>query len=122
MKLILTSLCLLALTAGVVLAADVNGSWKASVPGRDGATFDMTFTFKADGEKLTGTVGSAMGETSITDGKVTGDKITFKVKLEFQGNSMVINYEGAVSASEIKFKSTREGSDRPPREFVAKKI
>ncbi len=122
MKIVLTTLCLLALCAGVTLAADVNGSWKASVPGRDGQTFDLTFTFKADGEKLTGTAGSRMGETNISDGKIAGDNITFKLKLEFQGNAVVINYEGAVSASEIKFKSKREGSDQPPREFVAKKV
>lgn len=37
-------------------AADITGKWVADVPGRNGTT-QMTFDLKADGKKLTGTVG-----------------------------------------------------------------
>jgi hypothetical protein len=112
----------LVLAAGMALAADITGAWKASVPGRDGNTMEMTFNLKADGSNLTGNVASQMGETPITSGKISGDTITFKIKREFNGNEFIMNYEGKVSGNEIKFKSTREGSDRPPREFTAKKV
>jgi len=110
-----------ALCAGVALAADPSGVWKASMPGRDGGTMEMTFTLKAEGEKVTGTVGSQWGDTEITEGKVAGDTVSFKVKREFGGNQMTITYTGKVAGSEIQFKSVVEGSERPPREFVAKK-
>jgi hypothetical protein len=110
-----------ALCAGLALAADPSGVWKASVPGREGATMEMTFTLKAEGEKLTGSIGSQWGDTEITDGKVAGDTISFKVKREFGGNQMTLTYTGKVAGDEIQFKSVVEGSERPPREFVAKK-
>ncbi len=107
----------------VVLAADASGVWKAQMPGRDGQTREVTFKFKVDGDKLTGTMSGMMGgqDVEIQEGKVAGDTITFKVKREFQGNAMVMLYEGKMAGDEIKFKQTREGSDRPPREFTAKR-
>ena len=122
MKKLAGILMLLALAAGWALAADVTGAWKASIPGRGGNAMETTFNLKAEGSNLTGNVATERGETPITDGKINGDTITFKVKREFNGNTMIMNYEGTVSGNEIKFKTTREGSDRPPREFVAKKV
>lgn len=110
----------LALTLAV-WAADVSGKWVAQVPGREGATREMTFTFQVDGETLTGTIGSARGETAISEGKISGDNISFSVTMEFGGNSVKLLYKGVVSGSEIKFTSQREGSDRT-REFTAKKV
>src|SRR5947208_2692478 len=50
-------LVLVALFAMVASAADVNGTWKASIETPNG-NFEQTFTFKADGNKLTGKVSS----------------------------------------------------------------
>ena len=124
MKTLWMCILILALAAGTVLAADVTGAWKATMTGRQGQTFETTFTFKVDGEKLTGSVSNPRGggQTEISDGKVSGDTISFKVTREFGGNSMVFKYEGTVSGDEIKFKQTMEGGDRPPREFTAKKV
>ena len=111
---------LFALTAICALAADVTGTWTAKVEGREGRTMEMTLNLKADGNQLTGTMSGARGgETAISDGKINGDVITFKVKREFQDRSFVMNYEGKVAGDEIKFKQTMEGGDRPPREFTA---
>ncbi|MGE5568588.1 MAG: hypothetical protein ACM3S5_06065 [Rhodospirillales bacterium] len=121
MRNLLSIMIVLTLAAGMALAADVTGTWKASMPGRDGATMETTFNLKAEGNTLTGAVVTQRGETPISDGKISGNTISFKVKREFGGNEMIMLYEGVVSGNEIKFKTTREGSDRPPREFVAKK-
>lgn len=117
----MTCAIVFALCAGAALAADPTGTWKASVPGREGAMMETTFTLKAEGAKLTGKVSNQFGDSEITDGKVAGANITFKVKREMGDRTMIMVYEGAVAGSEIKFKSTVEGMDRPPREFVAKK-
>jgi len=119
-----TLFCAIALALVVVataVAADVAGKWVAQVPGRGGQTVDTTFNFKVDGDNLTGTVGSPMGELQIQEGKVTGDAISFKVKMEFGGNAVVMLYTGKVSRSEIKFTRKREGGERPPQEFTAKR-
>ena len=115
-RLVLLS-CALALAA---LAADVTGKWTYEMQGRNGA-MTGTLNLKADGDKVTGTVSGRGGETEISDGKIDGDTVTFTVVREFNGNKVNMKYTGKVSEDGIKFKVEAEGSDRPPREFVAKK-
>jgi opacity protein-like surface antigen len=112
----------LALVAVVqAAAADVSGKWTAQVPGRQGQTREQTFTFKVDGEKLTGSVSGMQGnENPISDGKISGNDISFTVAMSFQGNEVKMNYKGTVSGDEIKFTRTREGSDQK-QEFTAKR-
>ena len=116
-----TLLCGL-LLAGVSMAADITGKWIATMPGRDGNTREVVYNLKADGATLTGTTTGMGGqEVKITDGKIEGDNVSFKTKVELNGNEMVMVYKGVVSGNEIKFTQTREGGDRPPREFTAKR-
>lgn len=105
-------------------AADVNGKWVAQVPGRGGQTREQTFTLKADGGKLTGTVSGMQGETPIADGVVKGDDISFTQTFTPPngGNAIKVIYKGKVSGDEIKFTRTREGSDQPGQEFTAKRV
>lgn len=102
-------------------AADVSGKYVAQVPGRGGETREVTITLKAEGDKLSGTISGRQGDTPISDGKVSGDEISFIVKQNFQGNEVKANYHGKVSGDEIKFTRTFEGGNRPPVEFTAKK-
>ena len=114
---------LAALTVLIALsawAADVSGKWIAEVPGRDGQTRNTTFNFKAEGEKLTGTMTAFQNEVEIKDGTVKGDSISFKVNMQFGGNPAVLVYDGKISGDEIKFTRKREGSDRS-QEFIAKR-
>jgi len=115
---------LLGIFAFAASAADVTGKWTAQVPGRGGNTTENTFVFKVDGAKLTGTMDAGRGgPAEITDGKVSGDDISFTVVRNFGGNDMKFVYKGKVSGSEIKFTRTMEGMDNapPPTEFTAKK-
>lgn len=109
-------------------AADVNGKWVAQVPGFQGDTFEITFNFKAEGEKLTGTIGSPMGEREFTEGKISGDNISFVLVLSPPGGegSFKIVYKGKVSADRIQFTQSFEGGPGggegfPPVEYVAKR-
>lgn len=88
-----------ALFAVPSFAADVNGRWEGTVSGPNG-DFQLTFNFKAEGAKLTGTVESPNGEIPIEDGKVEGDHISFKT--HFDDNE--INHEGTVSGDTIQLK------------------
>lgn len=103
----------------VLFAADVAGKWVAQVPGRDGQTREQAITFAVDGDKLSGTMAGGPGpEAKIEDGKIEGDKLSFKVTREMGGNSVTWTYKGVIAGDEIKF--TREGG-RAPQEFVAKR-
>jgi hypothetical protein len=116
-RLILLS-CALAVAA---FAADVTGKWTYEMQGRNGA-MTGTLNLKADGNTVTGTVSGRGGDTEISDGKIDGDTVTFTVVREFNGNKATMKYNGTVTGDGIKFKVEREGSDRPPQEFVAKKV
>lgn len=102
-------------------AADVSGQWTAEVPGRQDQTMSYTFDFKAEGEKLTGTITTPRGESPISDGKVSGDEISFTQTLEFGGNEVKFLYKGKVAGDEIKFTREREGGQGRAREFTAKR-
>ena len=110
----------LLLAAVAAFAADVNGKWAAQVAGRGGQMQDVTFNFKADGDQLSGTVTGRRGEMNISDGKVSGDEISFTQVMEFNGNQVKLVYKGKVSGDEIKFTRQREGGERA-QEFTAKR-
>jgi|ERR1041385_2708471 hypothetical protein len=116
--------------AFAAMAADVTGKWTYEQPGRGGNPGrPVTITLKQDGSTLSGSV-PGMGRggdnppppTQITDGKVEGDKVSFTVKREFNGMTMVQKFEGTVSGDEIKFKITRDTQNGPQtNEVTAKK-
>ena len=108
------------LLAVTVSAADVSGKWVGQMPTRDGNTREATFDLKANGDKLTGTMSGPQGGIEIKDGKVSGNDISFKVPLEFNGNSFVLIFKGTVSGDQIKFTRGREGADQT-QEFTAKR-
>jgi hypothetical protein len=116
-------LALLGVFSLVAAAADVSGTYKADVPGRQGNTQPVTITLKADGSNLTGNVANARGESPISDGKIDGSNISFSQKMSFGGNDMVVKYKGTVDGDSIKFTRTMTGQDGTERkvEFTAKK-
>ena len=121
MKLRITLLT--ALLAVGAFAADVTGKWSAEVPGRGGQMRTQNMEFKADGAKLTGSMEGMQGDsTPITDGKVDGETIMFSVVREFNGNTMKSDYVGKVAGDSIAFKMKMETPNGPvEREFTAKK-
>src|ERR1039457_6178253 len=77
-------------------ATNVTGSWTGTMPGGQGG-INLTFAFKQDGATLTGTVNGGQGDPiAISDGKIDGDKISFKVVI--QGGT-TITHEGTIVAS-----------------------
>jgi len=93
-------LFLSAAAAGLAAPANpVDGHWQGTVSGPNG-DITLNFTFKADGTKLTGAVETPNGEQPINDGKIEGDKLSFKT--QFQDNT--IEHEGTVSGDTIQLK------------------
>jgi P pilus assembly chaperone PapD len=114
-------LVLMTLFAATGLAADVSGNWKATAEGPNG-TMERTFTFRVDGNKLTGeTTSSMFGKSTITDGKIDGENLSFTITVKFQDNEMKLNYKGKVSGNEIKFTVENPDGGRVI-EWLAKKV
>jgi len=113
---------LLALGTGVTAhAADVNGAWSAEMSMGDGNSMQLQFTFKQDGSTVTGTILGPQGDAMpISDGKIDGDKLSFKVSF----NGMSISHEGTVSADgdQIKMSTKSESGDMPPMEMTLKRV
>jgi hypothetical protein len=122
MKKLGTALLLFALGSVGALAADFNGKWTGDVPGRNGNTQTLTFSFHVDGAALTGKVTTPRSDVDISNGKVDGDNISFDQVLNFNGNSFSISYKGVADGDTIKFTRTfGANGDRPPQDFVAKR-
>ncbi len=104
-------LLLIAALSATAFASDISGNWKATADGPNGA-MERTFTFKVDGNKVTGeTTSTMLGKSTITDGKVTGDTVTFTITANLQGNEMKLNYTGKIKDNEIVFTSSAAGGD-----------
>jgi hypothetical protein len=103
-------------------AADITGAWTASMQTPDGNSMDLSFTFKQDGAVLTGSLEGPQGGDPIviTDGKIDGDKISFKISF----NGMTIIHEGVVSADgdEIKLSTKSDSGDFPANEMTLKRV
>jgi len=103
-------LCLMAVAVGVASAADISGNWKATAD-FGGNAIERTFVFKVDGNKLTGeTTSSMMGKSTIADGKVDGDSVTFSITVKFQDNEMTLSYKGKVNGKGDELKLTSESA------------
>jgi len=113
---------LMMLIAGLAVSAfagPIDGQWAATFDTQIGEQH-YTYTFKADGEKLTGTAKNDRGSTEITAGTIKGDDVSFTENLDFNGNPLVITYTGKISGDEIKF--TRKVGDFATEEVVAKRV
>jgi hypothetical protein len=107
-------------TLTVHAATDVTGAWTGAMNGGQGG-INLTFTFKQDGATLTGTVDAGQGQPiAISEGKVDGDKISFKVVI--QGGA-TITHEGTINPTgdEIKLTSKSDNGQFPGGEMTLKR-
>jgi hypothetical protein len=102
----------MALTA---IAAGIDGKWISDmeVGDADGKTYNLrsTIVLKSDGSTLTGTITqtseapwarSLDGKTlEISDGKIDGEKFSFKLKVETKTGERTALYEGSIRGDEL---------------------
>jgi hypothetical protein len=105
MKLRLLALALL-LAAAPAFAADIDGKWTGSIDTPGGA-MAISYTFKADGAKLSGSTAAPDGSAiPIKNGKINGNKISFTLDLDFGQGPLTFNYTGVVSPTQLKLHSS----------------
>jgi hypothetical protein len=112
-KLFTTALLLSSALICFAAIADLTGKWRGNLKMADGNSFPVTYQFKADGNKLTGTVVTPQDELEIYDGKIKENDFTFKVDVndnpvpcvgKFFGDSVVVTADlnGAKLKSTLK--------------------
>ena len=81
----------------------LDGNWKGTRETPNG-TFEVNYTFKVEGNELTGTWKTQFGEAKLENGKVDGKKFSYSISF----NDMKLNYTGeGVSDDELSIKSER---------------
>jgi hypothetical protein len=133
-------------------AADISGKWLAQVTNPNGAKSERLFTFQVSGDKVTGSIANIQVATAtfeekgkppmtgilktqnadpqaISEGKITGDDVSFAIVSQSFMGEMKTTYKGKVAGSEIKFTVEQDmggmggGMGGPgPQEILAKRI
>jgi hypothetical protein len=98
-----------------VFAADISGTWDATVQ-TTGGNGTPTFVLKQDGEKLTGTYSGTLGNAPVT-GTVKGDDVT----LEFDVSGTKVTYKGKIDSTGKKMEGTCDYGGQASGTFTATK-
>ncbi len=116
---------LIGFLTSVACAVDINGQWHAEFDTQIGMQ-KYLFTFKTDGDKLTGKANSQVNdlkrEAELKEGKITGDTLTFIEILQFNGDELRIHYTGKLGTNENEIAFTREVGDIATENFKATRV
>ena len=79
--------------------ADVSGSWRMTVnaPNRD---WQSMVTIEPDGNSFTGKRSGADGESDLTDGKIDGDRLTWKMDVS-KPQEMTLQCDATVDGDKL---------------------
>lgn len=81
----------------------IDGKWKGTREGQNGP-MELNYTFKVEGDKLTGTTSTPRGENPIENGKVNGNKFSYTMSF---GDMTIENNGELVNDDEIVIKTQR---------------
>jgi len=112
MKKRFSMMALLVCSVAVAFAAfaDLNGKWTGTLKMAD-FELPLTYTFKVDGENLTGSITTPQGELPLSNGKIKGNDFTFSLDIggnpmpqtgKYYGDSTVITSEFQGQKTHIK--------------------
>lgn len=129
MKTCLSIFTAFVLLAGIAVGAAIDGKWVSERKmnrGGEEVTIKQTFDLKSDGAKLTGTITMQFGDTEprtmeIKDGKIEGNKFSFKTVMSTPNGEFTSVYEGTVEGDTLKGTTMREGGQGQPRPFEAQR-
>lgn len=90
-KNLLTTILIFCCAICFAAIADLSGKWSGVLKTPDGNELPLTYNFKIDGNKLTGTAEAQGAEVAIDSGKVNGKDFTFQIT---NTNGIVIPHHG----------------------------
>lgn len=95
----------------------LTGSWTGTLQTPDGNSFDLTYTLKQDGAKITGSVQGPQGDPlDLLNGKIDGAKVYWEVN--FNGATLAENGTVSVDATQIKLSIKSSDSAFPPMDIT----
>ncbi|PJJ79943.1 glycoside hydrolase [Mucilaginibacter auburnensis] len=109
-RLSIAALLVCCFAAAFAAFADLNGKWKGTLKIAD-FELPLTYTFKVDGETLTGACSTDQGDLPILNGKIKGSDFTFALDIQgqqmpqvgkFYGDSTVITSEFQGQKTHVK--------------------
>jgi hypothetical protein len=107
---------------GPLRAADPAGRWKSEFETQAGQ-MKYTYELRTDAGKVTGLAirdrDGEMATNTITEGKITGDDISFVEQAKIQDQDLRIEYAGKIAGDEMKL--TRKVGDFGTSDIVAKR-
>lgn len=85
----------------VAPAADVLGTWDATITTQQGQAIPSQLTLKKDGEKIVGTISSEMGGAPV-EAEVKGKALSVWFTFQGQSGPMAIELDGTVDGDAVK--------------------
>jgi len=103
-------------------AANISGTWAFSIEMGEPKPTNVTFAFKQEGEKLSGTYTNPKGIEYPVTGTVKGDNVVFSYELSPAKQSMTVRYTGTIE-SPTKMTGAVDwiGGGVPPGKWTATK-
>jgi imidazolonepropionase-like amidohydrolase len=83
------------------MAVDPSGAWSLVIQSPQGE-ISAQLTLSRDGEQITGTLGTPMGNVAIRSGRVTGNQIRLTATVEMGGQSMEAIISGTIEGDSIR--------------------
>jgi hypothetical protein len=104
----------IAFSAAAVLGADFAGIWVGQIPTRNGEMQDIAFKFTQSGATLGGKLYGDYQSTAITEGRISGDLVTFIVVAPEQAGNQInearLRFTGRFENGAIELIREREGA------------
>lgn len=97
-------------------AGDISGIWNTQITDRNGDLQDLSFRFVQTGPTLTGKMYGDNASFAISAATVTGDRITFTVTTELNGQISKFVYTGTITPDEITLTRERQGGNKPDKQ------
>ena len=100
-----------AIVAMTIFAGDLTGVWAGQMPGRNGATEDVSFQFKMRGSTLTGKMFGDEFDLPLEDASVSGNQLKFTITTTnyYSRNQVKFVYTGTIKGNEIELTRARVG-------------
>jgi hypothetical protein len=84
-------------------AAEPTGPWKFQIEMEGGTQLDAVVVFKKDGDKLGGTFNlMEQAEGEFSDVKIDGKNMSFKVEIDFAGQSLAADFSGELDGDKFE--------------------
>jgi hypothetical protein len=81
-RFLITALLLCCFAICYAVITDMSGQWSSTFNAPDGNAYPLTYTFKVDGNKLTGTLETSGMSIPIDSGKVNGQNMSFSIDVQ----------------------------------------